>query len=332
MRPGHSNLLTDVAGLRVGHAHDAAMRTGATVMVADRDNVCAVHVMGGAPGTRDTDLLAPENTVESVDALFLSGGSAFGLDAGGGAQAALAAMGRGFPVGAARVPIVPGAIVFDLADGAPWTDEPPYRGFGRAAVEDASEAFALGSVGAGIGATVGHDSPRILRGGVGSASAVLSDGAIVAALVVVNAVGSPADGPRLRAARFERDGEFGGLGTPHEALGDTLPVKLRAAHSANTTIGIVATDATLTKAQAKRLATVAHDGFAHALWPAHTPMDGDLLFALSTKARPAPGPAAMLELGATAAAVVARAIARGVWEATPCEDGPPSFRQVHGLA
>ena len=321
-----------MAGLRVGHADEPAMHTGSTVMVADRENVCAVHVMGGAPGTRDTDLLAPENSVQSVDALFLSGGSAFGLDAGGGAQGALHQMGRGFPVGAARVPIVPGAIVFDLGDGVPWDTEPPYRRLGAEAVRTASEDFALGSVGAGVGATVGHDEPRLLRGGVGSASAVLGDGSTVAALVVVNAVGSPALGRHLRAARFERDGEFGALGVSSAAEPDALPTKLRALHGANTTIGIVATDAAITKAEAKRLAIVAHDGFAHALWPAHTPMDGDLLFALSTRERPRPEPSAWLELGAGAATVVARAIARGVWEADAAEDGPPSFRQMHGLA
>ena len=329
MRPGPLNAITDVAGLRVGHAGND--RTGTTVLVADAANVCAVHVMGGAPGTRDTDLLAPENTVESVDALFLSGGSAFGLDAGGGAQAALAAMGRGFAVADARVPIVPGAILFDLAGGLPW-DEPPYRTFGRRAVESASGDFALGSVGAGVGATVGHEERGLLRGGIGSASAVLSDGSTVAALVAVNAVGSPVQGRHFRAARFERDAEFGGLGVCTELEADRLPTKTRATEGANTTIGIVATNATLLKAQAKRLATVAHDGFAHALWPAHTPMDGDLLFALATNERPALSGSGLLELGAVAAAVTARAIARGVWEAASGNSGPPSFRQFHELS
>ena len=326
MKPGPRNLVSDVAGLRVGHAHDEAMRTGTTVMVADAPNVCSAHVMGGAPGTRDTDLLAPENSVESVDALFLSGGSAFGLDAGGGAQTALAAMGRGFPVGEARIPIVPGAILFDLARGVPWDGEPPYRSLAAGAVEAADGDFALGSVGAGIGATVGP----AMRGGIGSASAVLSDGSTVAALVAVNAVGSPTVGGRFRAARFEQGDEFGGLGVSDEPEVGPLPIKRHAATAGNTTIGVVATDAKLTKAQAKRLATVAHDGLAHAIWPAHTPMDGDLLFALSAGARDAPSLAGWIELGAAAAAVVARAIARGVWEARSTPDGPPTFRDVHG--
>ena len=329
MTPGPRNSLADVAGLRVGHA--GAGRTGTTVVVADVANVCSYFVMGGAPGTRDTDLLSPENSVESVDALFLSGGSAFGLDAGGGAQAALARMGRGFPVGAARVPIVPGAILFDLHGGTPWDDEPPYRRLGEAAVDAASEGFALGSVGAGIGATVGNAEPAVLRGGIGTASAVAADGTTVAALVAVNAVGAPALGPHLRAARFERDREFGGLGVS-SALEADIATKLGAAAGGNTTIGIVATDAALTKAQAKRLATVAHDGLAHAIWPAHTPLDGDLLFALATGRQPAPNLAGLLELGALAAAVVARAVARGVWEAASDKGHAPTFRAVHGLA
>ena len=330
MRPGPLNLLSDIAGLRVGHA--SLGRTGTSVVVADVPNVASVHVMGGAPGTRDTDLLDPANSVESVDALFLSGGSAFGLDAGGGVQRELAAMGRGFAVGAARIPIVPGAILFDLAQGVPWQGRAPYHDLGREATRVATERFALGSVGAGTGATTGHAEPAVLRGGIGSASAVLSDGSTVAALVAVNAVGSPARGPHLRAAAFEQANEFGGLGISTAPESDRLPLKRHAAPGGNTTIGVVASDLALSKAQAKRLATVAHDGFAHALWPAHTPMDGDLMFALATGARPVPGPAVLCELGAAAAAVTARAIARGVWEAVASDKGPPSFRQLHGLS
>ena len=186
MRPGPRNLITDVAGLRVGNAQDADLRSGVTVLTADRPFTAAVHVMGGAPGTRETDLLAPDKLVEGVDALFLSGGSAFGLDAATGIMAALRQMGRGFPIGPVQVPIVPGAILFDLLNGGDkdWTDS-PYPLLGRAALEVASADFALGTAGAGYGAMTAN-----LKGGLGSASTVLPSGITVGALVAVNALGS----------------------------------------------------------------------------------------------------------------------------------------------
>ncbi|HHC29714.1 MAG TPA: peptidase S58 family protein, partial [Rhodobacterales bacterium] len=209
MKPGALNLITDVAGLRVGNASDQAVKTGATVLVGDAPFVAGVHVMGGAPGARETDLLAPDKTVQEVDALVLSGGSAFGLDAASGVADALRNQGRGFDVGGQKVPIVPGAIVFDLLNGGnkDWA-EPPYKRLGRAALADAGTEFDLGSIGGGAGATTAD-----LKGGLGSASLVLDNGVTVGAPVVVNPVGS-ATGPggEFWAAPWEFDGEFGARG------------------------------------------------------------------------------------------------------------------------
>lgn len=334
MKAGPRNLVTDVAGLRVGHAGDATIKTGVTVLVADVPNRAAVHVMGGAPGTRETDALAPQNIVDSVDAIVLAGGSAFGLDAAGAVQEDLARGGRGFEVLGHRVPIVPAAILFDLANGGEdWTDA-PYRTLGSIALAQAAPTFEIGSAGAGTGAVVGgfNGSERFgLKGGLGSASAVLPDGTTVGALVAVNALGAPCDAEgRFFAGPFELDREFGGGGNVERSLEGVLPIKGRDI-GASTTIGIVATDANLSKAQCLRLAIAAHDGYARALWPAHTPLDGDLVFAVSTGAGSASDVSAQIEIGAAAAAVMARAIARGVHAATPLPgDIVPTHRSVHG--
>lgn len=335
MRPGPRNLVTDVDGLAVGNAADPVGLSGVTVLVADAPAVASVAVMGGAPGTRETDLLAPEQTVQGIDALVLAGGSAFGLDAAAGAMAALAAAGRGFPVGPARVPIVPAAILFDLAAGGPkpWlrgAGEPPYRALGRAAAEAAGIDFALGSVGAGTGATT-----ATLKGGLGSASTRLDDGTTVGALVAVNAVGAATigGGPQFWAAPFEIDGEFGGLGWPSPIPPDAAAVRVKAVDAplAATTLAVVATDAALTKAEARRLAVAAHDGLARALHPAHTPFDGDLVFAVSTGRRPlADRGRDLLLICAVAATTLARAVARGVHLATPAGAGPPTWRDRFG--
>ncbi|MFM2355860.1 MAG: hypothetical protein RLZZ528_1596 [Pseudomonadota bacterium] len=315
MRPGPRNLITDVAGLRVGNADDARLRSGATVLLGDRPFTAAVHVMGGAPGTRDTDLLAPDRLVQEADALVLSGGSAFGLDACGGVMDGLVAIGRGFAVGPARVPIVPGAILFDLLNGGQkdW-GENPYKHLGREALENAAADFAIGSAGAGYGALTSG-----LKGGLGSASAVLSNGLTVGALVAVNALGSATvgDGSHFWAAPWELEGEFGGLGLPARfPAADEPPPRKRMGEA--TTIAIVATDAVLTQAQAQRMATAAHDGMARALVPSHTPFDGDLVFAAATGARPLADPHAdTFALGHAAACCLARAIARAVFSATP---------------
>ena len=329
LHPGPRNLITDVAGLRVGHAQDDALKSGVTVLTGPRAFAASVHVMGGAPGTRDTDLLAPDKLVQDIDALVLSGGSAFGLAACDGVMAGLAEAGRGFLVAGARVPIVPGAIVFDLMNGGTkgWADN-PYPALGRAALAACGPAPAIGSHGAGCGATTAR-----IKGGVGSASTVLGDGTTVGALVVVNALGHPTvgDGPHFWAAPFEMAGEFGGLGLPARFPPQDQPRPAKHLGAA-TTIAIVATDADLDKAALHRVATAAHDGLARALVPSHTPLDGDLVFAVSTRARPVPDPlAAIYAIGHVAAITLARAVARGVHAARRAPgDIQPCWHDLHG--
>ncbi len=322
-----NNLITDVAGLRVGHADDARLKSGVTVVLCDEPAVASAHVMGGAPGTRDTDMLAPEQTIGAIDAVVLSGGSAFGLEAAGGVMSGLAEAGRGVAIGPARVPIVPAAILFDLLNGGDkdWGGASPYPALGRAALAAAARDFALGGAGAGTGATTVN-----LKGGLGSASMRLDGGITVAALVAVNALGQATvgDGPHFWAAAFERDGEFGGLGppVPFPAGATALRYKGQSEAATSTTIAVVATDAPLSKAEAKRLAVMTHDGFARALWPSHTPMDGDIVFALATGR--ADAATDMIAIGAAGAACMARAIARGVYEATPAPgDLLPTWRE-----
>lgn len=312
------NDLTDIEGVRVGHAQDERVASGVTAVVFDRPAVASVSILGGAPGGRDTALLEPEMTVETVDALMLSGGSAFGLDAAGGAMSALLAMGRGFPVGNMRVPIVPQAIVFDLLNGGDksWGPRPPYWEMGRAAVMSAMRetSRALGSVGAGSGATTAN-----LKGGIGAASAETPSGLRVAALMVVNAIGTATIGetPYFWAAPYEKGREFGARGAPATMPKDGLSLRTKGhAHEPATTIGVVVTNAALTKPQAKRLAIMAQDGLARALRPAHAPMDGDTIFAAGTGGIALRDPAYDLTLlGMLAGDCVARAIARGVYEA-----------------
>ncbi|MBE3639748.1 P1 family peptidase [Mangrovicoccus algicola] len=318
MKPGERNLITDVAGLRVGNAADTAIKTGVTVLTADRPFVAAVHVMGGAPGTRETDALAPDRLVQGVDALVLSGGSAFGLDAASGVMAGLRAQGRGFQVGGERVPIVPAAILFDLLNGGDkgWTDT-PYPALGARALATAGPVFDLGTAGAGTGATAGP-----LKGGLGSASFVLPSGLVVGALVAVNPLGSVTvgDGAQFWAAPWEAGDEFGGRGMARTAPPPEAAQSPRG-QGESTTIAIVATDAQLTKAQAQRMAVAAHDGMARAILPSHTPLDGDLVFAAATGAQPLTDPLAQeMQLGHAAALCLARAIARGVYAATPAPD------------
>lgn len=315
MTPGPRNLITDVAGLVVGNAADPVLKSGVTVLAADAPFVASVQVMGGAPGTRETDLLAPDKSVEAVDALVLAGGSAFGLDACAGVTAALREMGRGLRVGAARVPIVPGAIIFDLLNGGEkdWADN-PYPLLGRRAFVARGLDFPLGTVGAGTGALT-----AMLKGGLGSASLVLDGGVTVGALVVANPVGS-ATTPGERhfwAAPFEVGAEFGGLG-PDPRGGLLGPYKSRRAllPQSSTTIAIVATDARLSKAGCQRMAVTAHDGIARALVPAHTPHDGDLVFAAATGGF-GEVPVDLLAIGVAAAHCLARAVARAVFHAAP---------------
>jgi L-aminopeptidase/D-esterase-like protein len=329
------NLLTDIAGVRVGHADDAALASGVTAVVFDKPAVASIDVRGGGPGTREEALLQSHSTVEAVDGIALSGGSALGLDAAGGVQAWLAEHGRGLRIRDAVIPIVPGAICFDLLNGGDkaWGRFPPYRDLGYFAAAAASTTFALGSVGAGLGATTAN-----LKGGLGSASATTEDGVIVAALAVVNAVGSVTigDGPWFWAAPFEIGGEFGGRGLPPSFDQDMLKMRLKggpvAAPAENTTLVVVVTDAVLTKPQARRLAMIAQTGMARAIYPVHAPLDGDVVFAAATGEKPIDPLFGLTELGAVAANTVARAIARGVYSANalPFPDALPSWKDRFG--
>ncbi|MFT5509695.1 MAG: L-aminopeptidase/D-esterase-like protein [Hyphomicrobiaceae bacterium] len=338
------NHITDVAGISVGHAGCETLVSGVTALVFEQPAVGAVAILGGAPAGRDTECLAADRLVDRVDAIVLSGGSGFGLDAATGVQAWLREQDRGLAVGTAKVPIVPQAICFDLLNGGDkdWGRFPPYRELGYAAAIDASATnTAIGSVGGGLGATTVN-----FKGGIGSASGRTSYRGTVAAMILVNALGSATvgDGPHFWAGPFEEKAEFGGHGPapvvsardrhliwkggPTGATGDAPDTPPHA-----TTIGVIATDLALTKPQAQRLAIAAHDGFARALRLTHALFDGDMLFAISTgvKLLP-PGPSAQIELGGIAADCVARAIARGIFEASrpgPRYTGPQTYAEMY---
>ena len=329
--PPRRNLITDIAGIAVGNAEDAKVRTGVTVVVPKRPAVAGVAILGGAPGTHETDLLDPTCLVDHVDAVVLSGGSAFGLEATAGVMNELAAAGAGFKIRNAAVPIVPGAILFDLLNGGDknWGDNPPYRALGKQAFANAGESFALGNVGAGYGARAAG-----LKGGLGSASWITEDGFIVGALVAVNSFGSPLipNTPYFWAAALEQNGEFGGRGLPAAPPRlDLEPEKSTKPYfsPANTTLAVVATNAVLSKTQARRIAIMAHDGIARAIRPAHSPYDGDSVFALATGEHPIKGPVDLFRLGAIAADCLARAIARAIYEASDLGDAR-AYRSLHG--
>jgi L-aminopeptidase/D-esterase-like protein len=310
------NLLTDIEGVAVGHATDLKLGSGVTAIVFDRPAVASGSVLGGAPGGRETALLDPSMTVDVVDALVLSGGSAFGLDAAGGVQSGLRETGRGFAVGSTRVPIVPQAILMDLLNGGDkdWGLHSPYRDMGYDAFKAASsQPFVLGSVGAGTGATT-----ATFKGGLGSASAVTSSGHKIAAIVAVNAMGSATVGSSRHfwAAPYERDGEFGGLGLPQQFSATDTAMRIKGVTLTATTIGAVVTDAVLTKAQAHRLSIMAHGGLARAILPSHLASDGDTMFAAAMCSKPMSAASDFTELCHLAGMVVSRAIARGVHEAT----------------
>jgi L-aminopeptidase/D-esterase-like protein len=337
--PGPRNLITDVAGIRVGQAHDAHVRTGVTVILPDSAAVCACDVRGGGPGTRETDALAADTLVDAIHAVVLAGGSVYGLAAADGVCAWLGARGVGYSFGGAATmgvppaPVAPAAILFDLGNGGDkaWGESPPYRDLGRAAAVSADLDFVLGTAGAGYGAMAGS-----LKGGVGSASVVTADALTVGALVAVNSFGSvTAPGGRtFWAAPFEIDAEFGGLdpNTRRAAPEDWGRAKASPAGGRqNTTIACVATDAALTPAQARRVAVMAQDGLARAIRPVHAPFDGDVVFVLSTARRPLDEPAAtaIARIGALAADTLARAVARGVYEAVAWSaDGPVCWRDL----
>ncbi|MEZ5896573.1 MAG: P1 family peptidase [Parvularculaceae bacterium] len=331
--PGPRNLITDVRGLKVGLAQDPKVATGATIILPDTPAVAACDVRGGGPATRETDALTPENLVQVVDAIMLSGGSVYGMAAADGVIAAMGASGRGFSMGARPgvppSPIVPTACLYDLANGGDksWGENPPYRKLGLKAFRAAGETFELGAKGAGYGAMSGG-----LKGGLGSASIVSADGFTVGAIVAVNSLGSAIapGGKQFWAAPFEINGEFGGLGTAElkgapEAYRPDLPPP---APRQNTTIACIATDVALTRVELKRVVIMAQDALARALRPVHAPFDGDVVFGLSTGVIEAPDTAPRsvlsMRLGALAADTLARAIARAVYEATaiPVSDNP----------
>jgi L-aminopeptidase/D-esterase-like protein len=341
MLTGLRNSITDVSGLAVGNAHDERLASGVTTVICEAATVAAASVFGGGPGTRERDAIALEGSVGVVDALVLSGGSAFGLDAAGGVQSYLREKGRGFAVGPTSVPIVPQAILFDLLNGGSkdWGRHSPYRDMAYDAASAAATDFALGSAGAGFGATVAAGPGIRMRGGLGSASELVSlagEGGqtiTVGALAAVNAVGAvTVSGTRhFWAAPFEKNAEFGGFGMPSPWPADAAQPFLKYAFpGASTTLCIVATDAALSHAQCYRLAVMAAAGMARAIFPVFTPLDGDIAFALATGKVLLQAPFAALPfLGAAAANCLTRAIARGIYEASgTLPDGTPCYRQL----
>ena len=365
-RPGPLNAITDVPGIKVGQAHDARLWSGVTVIVPDEPMLAAVDVRGGGPGTRETDALNSASMVQKVHAVVLSGGSAYGLDAASAVMSRLAAQGRGVQIGEAIIPIVPSAILFDLVNGGDknWGAEPPYRALAGQAMDALGTTVAEGNAGAGYGAKAGA-----YKGGLGTASIVTAEGHTVGALVACNAFGTPVipGTPCFWAWPHEIDDEFGGQplhqlakpsthdftftpgrpGVPGEVLDTTaageraagatkMPADLdggdpaAAAAGGNTTIGIVAIDADLTRGEAERIAIMAQDGYARAVRPMHTPFDGDTIFVLATGKRPLANPVVdVARLGMHAADCVARALTRGVYAAETL-GRYPGYRSVHG--
>lgn len=327
-RTGRRNLITDVEGILVGNAEDTRVRSGVTVVVPNA-GVAGVAIHGGAPGTRETDLLDPSCLVDRVDAIVLTGGSVFGLEAASGVAAAIAAQSKGLNVGGMAVPIVPAAVLFDLLNGGDkdWGKAPPYRDLGAAALAAVSTEFALGNAGAGYGSRAGR-----LKGGLGSASWIAADGLQVGALAAVNAFGNALipGTPHFWAAPFEQGGEFGGRGLPTALPPVDLEPEIAkpAITAANTTLAVVATNAILTKADAQRIAIMAQDGLARAIRPVHTPFDGDVVFAVGTGSRPLNGPVDILRIGSLAADCLARAVARGVYAAEDLGD-IRAYRSLH---
>jgi L-aminopeptidase/D-esterase-like protein len=325
IRPGPRNLITDVEGILVGQAEDHRIRTGTTVIYPEERCPAAAEIRGGAPGTLNIQSLDPASIGNTVDAIVLSGGSMYGLDAAGSVVATLGARGRGAAFGGTTVPVVPGAILFDLMNGGDkaWGEAPPYAALGRAALAAIGPGFALGNAGAGLGARSGQ-----VKGGLGSASSVTADGLQIGALAAVNSFGSAVmpGSRRFWSWPHEMDDEFGGLGPPASGWrpDPEMPLPLGSAVNpmANTTIAVVAVNAALDKGELHRLAIMAADGLAQAIRPIHTPFDGDSVFALATGRVRLTGPGMLARLGHLAASTLARAVARGVFHATALGDRP----------
>ncbi|MBU2513153.1 P1 family peptidase [bacterium] len=332
IRVGNQNLITDVPGIKVGNIHDDKVRSGVTVIKPDDPAVASVDVRGGGPGTRETEALNSDCLVDVVHAITLSGGSAYGLDAAGGVMAYLAQEKIGFQLGDAIIPIVPSAILFDLLNGGDkkWGTQSPYSTLGFQAASQCKKEFMLGNHGAGFGAVAGG-----IKGGLGSASFVYDDGPeeiTIGAIAAVNSMGSVTmpDSPVMWAAAFEQNRELGGQPRPDSSGTINLDFTFELPVGKNTTIVTVATDAVLTKSQARRVAIMAQDGFARSIRPVHSPFDGDSVFVISTGKRNLSDPAAALaKLGMLAADCVARAIARGVFEADDLGDFQ-SYRSRYG--
>ena len=336
MKIGKKNLITDVTGVLVGNSHDEIMKSGVTVFTSEKRFAAAVTVLGGAPGTRETDLLESDKLVEKIDAIVLSGGSAFGLDAATGVVDCLRKENRGYPLKDTHIPIVPSAILADLFNGGDdqWKEN-PYRKLGKLAFNSISNSFKIGTIGAGYGATTSN-----LKGGLGSASIVLGNGATVGALVAVNPSGSVVtDGSNsFWASPFEIGDEFGGkefippknIFTEYHRGDDTRKDNFSID---NTTIAIVATDLELSKVELKRISVAAHDGMSRAILPSHTPYDGDLIFAVSTGRKKIKiNPNDIYNIGNAAAICLSRAIARGVYEAkSEKNDLLPTWQDIEKL-
>ena len=336
MKIGKKNLITDVTGVLVGNSHDEIMKSGVTVFTSEKRFAAAVTVLGGAPGTRETDLLESDKLVEKIDAIVLSGGSAFGLDAATGVVDCLRKENRGYPLKDMHIPIVPSAILADLFNGGDdqW-EENPYGNLGKLAFNSISNSFRIGTIGAGYGATTSN-----LKGGLGSASIVLGNGATVGALVAVNPSGSVVtDGSNsFWASPFEIGDEFGGkefippknIFTEYHRGDDSRKDNFSID---NTTIAIVATDLELSKVELKRISVAAHDGMSRAILPSHTPYDGDLIFAASTGRKKIKiEPSDIYNIGNAAAICLSRAIARGVYEAkSEKNDLLPTWQDIEKL-
>lgn len=322
--------LTDVRGIRVGHWTDRRAATGCTVVVCPSGTVGGVDVRGAAPGTRETDLLRSGNLVEEVHAIVLSGGSAFGLDAASGVVRVLAERKIGLDFGDSVIPIVPSAILFDLAIGR--SKHPTADSGARAVKKATSGRIEMGSVGAGTGATIAKLAGRdkALKAGIGTASERLDTGVVVAALAVVNAIGAIRDPNTGEIVAAPRDGQRGFLDVERELRGAKLLDEMGDQLPENTTLAVVATNACLTKTQTNRIATVAHDGFASTIWPAHTKGDGDVIFSLATGEHEVDW-VGYRAIEAFAVRAVERAVLKAVSEATSLADVPSASDWRNGI-
>ena len=346
LAPGNKNLITDIPGIQVGHAEDNKIGTGVTVITGDKPFSAAVDVRGGGPGTRETDMLSLENSIGRADAIVLSGGSAYGLDACSEVQDLLRQENKGYKVGKAIIPLVPGAVIFDLnINDKPHVNNigelSPWRKLANKAYKSANTDFLLGSFGAGCGATT-----ATLKGGQGSTSwtQTFSNGEeyTIGAIVVNNAVGNPLlnEGPHFLSANLEFGNEFGGYGVSNDLYDNILRAKRLPTSigqkeifndiSSNTVVGVVATNAPLTRSNLKRLAIMAHDGIARSLNPSHTPMDGDTIFSITTTEdikEQILENVDILALGARASDCVARACNRAIYEAEAIGNSKPGWKK-----